>query len=47
MSPRMAPVRVVLVEDEPLARENLREYASGVPWLTLVGEASDGAQGCG
>lgn len=42
MSPRM--VRAVLVEDEPLARENLREYASGVPWLTLVGEASDGAE---
>jgi two-component system LytT family response regulator len=44
MSPRTAPVRAVLVEDEPLARENLREYASGVPWLMLVGEASDGAE---
>jgi two-component system LytT family response regulator len=42
MSPRL--VRAVLVEDEPLARENLRDYASGVPWLTLVGEASDGAE---
>lgn len=44
MSPPPMPVRAVLVEDEPLARENLREYASGVPWLTLVGEAGDGAE---
>lgn len=44
MSPRRARVRAVLVEDEPLARENLRDYARGVPWLELVGEASDGAE---
>jgi two-component system LytT family response regulator len=32
-----------VVEDEAHARQSLREYATGVEWLTLVGEASDGA----
>ncbi|PYQ52959.1 MAG: DNA-binding response regulator [Acidobacteria bacterium] len=36
--------RVVIVEDEPHARANLREYVHGVQWLTLVGEAADGAE---
>jgi len=36
-------VRALLVEDEPHARESLREYASEVDWLELVGEAADGA----
>jgi two-component system, LytTR family, response regulator len=36
------PVRAVIVEDEPHAVANLREYAAGVPWLTIVGEATDG-----
>lgn len=44
MSPRAAPVRAVLVEDEPHARASLREYSAEVEWLTLVGEASDGAE---
>ena len=35
-------VRVAIVEDEPLARANLREYAGEVDWLTIVGEAADG-----
>ena len=35
-------IRAVIVEDEPHARANLREYVSGVDWLTLVGEAADG-----
>lgn len=39
-----APVRAVLVEDEPHARDSLREYSHGVEWLTLVGEAGDGAE---
>jgi two-component system LytT family response regulator len=39
-----APVRAVLVEDEPHARASLREYATGVEWLALVGEAGDGAE---
>ena len=42
MSPRAMPVRAVIVEDEPHARKNLREYSEGVDWLILVGEASDG-----
>jgi two-component system LytT family response regulator len=37
-------VRAVVVEDEPHARQSLREYTSGVEWLTLVGEACDGAE---
>jgi two-component system, LytTR family, response regulator len=37
-------VRAVIVEDEPHARASLREYASEVEWLTLVGEAADGRE---
>jgi len=37
-------VRAVIVEDEPHARTSLREYAAGVDWLTVVGEAADGAE---
>jgi two-component system LytT family response regulator len=48
MSPRMSlrarPVRAVIVEDEPQARKNLREYSAGVEWLILVGEAGDGVE---
>ena len=44
MSDRSLPLRTVIVEDEPLARENLREYTHGVDWITLIGEASDGTQ---
>lgn len=40
----MTVVRAVLVEDEPHARHNLREYASEAEWLALVGEAGDGAE---
>jgi two-component system LytT family response regulator len=36
-------VRAVLVEDEPHARQSLREYSAEVEWLALIGEASDGA----
>ena len=42
MSQRAMPVRAVIVEDEPQARRNLREYSEGVEWLVLVGEAGDG-----
>jgi two-component system LytT family response regulator len=38
-----APIRALLVEDEPLARRQLRELTTGVPWLSCVGEAGDGA----
>jgi two-component system LytT family response regulator len=44
MSPRALPVRAVIVEDEPQARKNLREYSAGVEWLVLVGEAGDGGE---
>jgi two-component system LytT family response regulator len=37
-----APVRVLVVEDEPLARARLCELLAEVPWLTCVGEAADG-----
>ena len=40
----LAAVRAVMVEDEPHARDSLREYAAEVEWLTLVGEAGDGAE---
>ena len=40
---RERQVRAVIVEDEPHARASLREYASDVSWLTVVGEAVDGA----
>ncbi|MFL6248086.1 MAG: LytR/AlgR family response regulator transcription factor [Thermoanaerobaculia bacterium] len=35
-------IRAVIVEDEPHARASLRDYASEIDWLTLVGEAADG-----
>ena len=36
-------VRALIVEDEPLARRQLREFASEVEWLTIVGEVADGS----
>jgi len=36
--------RVVICEDEPLARDTLRDFIAEVPGLLLVGEASDGLQ---
>lgn len=38
-----SPIRALLIEDEPLARRQLRELAAGVPWLSCVGEVADGA----
>jgi two-component system LytT family response regulator len=35
-------VRALIVEDEALARQNLREYLEAVDWVMLVGEAADG-----
>ncbi len=35
-------IRALIVEDEPLARQTLREFAAEIEWLTLVGEAADG-----
>jgi len=39
------PIRVVLVDDDPLVRAALRLMLGGAPQLTIVGEAGDGAQG--
>ena len=35
-------VSAVLVEDEPEARRNLREYLRGIGWIRIAGEAADG-----
>lgn len=35
-------IRTLIVEDEPLARQTLREFAAEIEWLALVGEAADG-----
>ncbi|MFI5230247.1 MAG: LytR/AlgR family response regulator transcription factor [Gemmatimonadales bacterium] len=34
--------RAVIVEDEPIARRQLRELVAAVDWLDCVGEAADG-----
>jgi two-component system LytT family response regulator len=36
------PIRAVIVEDEPLARQTIRDFLVGETWLKLVGEAGDG-----
>jgi two-component system LytT family response regulator len=35
-------IRALIVEDEPLARQALRDLVEEVDWLDLVGEAADG-----
>jgi two-component system, LytTR family, response regulator len=35
-------IKVLIVDDEPLAREIIRNFASGVPSLQVVGECSNG-----
>jgi DNA-binding NarL/FixJ family response regulator/signal transduction histidine kinase len=40
-----APVRVLLVDDHPLAREGVRRLLDGCPDIVVVGEASDGVEG--
>ncbi|HJP91615.1 MAG TPA: LytTR family DNA-binding domain-containing protein [Pyrinomonadaceae bacterium] len=37
-----APIRAVIVEDEPLARQTIKDFLKGEDWLELVGEAGDG-----
>ena len=37
-----APIRAVIVEDEPLARQTIKEFVAGERWLKIVGEAADG-----
>jgi DNA-binding NarL/FixJ family response regulator len=38
------PIRVVLVDDDPLVRAGLRLMLGGAPPLEIVGEAGDGAE---
>lgn len=38
------PVRVLIVDDEPIARLGLRHLLAGIDWLRCVGEAADGEQ---
>ena len=33
---------VLIVDDEPLARKQLRDFVEDVPWLSCIGEAPDG-----
>jgi DNA-binding NarL/FixJ family response regulator len=40
-----APVRIVLVDDDPLVRTGLRLVLGGAPRVEIVGEAGDGAEG--
>lgn len=35
-------IRALIVEDEPLARQTLREFVAEIDWLALIGEAADG-----
>jgi two-component system LytT family response regulator len=38
----MTRIRVLIVEDEPLARQQLGEMIDEVPWMQCVGEAASG-----
>ena len=40
----MRAVRALIVEDEAVARQNLREYLEDADWVRLVGEAADGKE---
>ena len=43
-APRTSPIRVLVVDDDPLAREALREYIAAAGDLELVGTCADGAE---
>jgi two-component system, LytTR family, response regulator len=40
-------IAAVIVDDEPLARQQLRDFVAEVPWLECVAEASTGAEAVG
>lgn len=42
MTTEATPVRVLIADDEPLARAGLRHLLGGIDWLQCVGEAADG-----
>ncbi|HEX2094844.1 MAG TPA: response regulator transcription factor [Longimicrobiaceae bacterium] len=35
-------IRALIVEDEPLARQTLREFSRELSWIEVIGEAEDG-----
>src|SRR6266404_4413942 len=35
-------VRALIVEDEPLARQTIKDFLQGEDWLQVIGEAADG-----
>src|SRR5438132_11961564 len=35
-------IRALIVEDEPLARQTIKDFVQGQDWLKIVGEAADG-----
>lgn len=37
-------IKTLIIEDEPLARQTLRDFIADFEWLELIGEASDGLQ---
>jgi two-component system LytT family response regulator len=37
-------IRALIVEDEPLARQTIRDFLHGEDWIKLIGEAVDGEQ---
>jgi len=37
-------IRAVIVEDEPLAKQTIKDFVANEPWLRIVGEAIDGKQ---
>ena len=44
MSASPPPIRTLIVDDEPLARERLRELLDDRPDVTVIGEADDGLE---
>src|SRR5215207_7700502 len=40
----LAPIRVLVVDDEPLAREKIRRMAKDDPEVRIVGECTNGAE---
>lgn len=43
MSDAPGVIRAVIADDEPLARQQLRDLLADVSWIAIVGETSDGA----
>ena len=35
-------IRALIVEDEPLATQTIKDFLQGEDWLSVVGEAADG-----